>query len=88
MNKLLDGPSYIVSYLFNINIVLADIGEGEVLMTESLMIGEELALLGCIPRSMGQVPRFLFPAFHLFLCLIQGLVDGWNNNAEALMKKR
>ncbi len=46
-NKLLDGPSYIV------NIVLADIG-GEVLMTESLTMGEELALLGCIPGSMEQ----------------------------------
>ncbi|SJL06610.1 uncharacterized protein ARMOST_09952 [Armillaria ostoyae] len=86
--KLLDGPSYMASHLFNVDVLPTNPGSKEALMTESLTVGEELALVGFVPGCARKGPQMLFPMPNLMGRLLPGDEDGWNELTEALMNLR
>ncbi len=88
VQKLLDGPSYVAAHLFNVEILPAAYGGKEVLMTENLTIGEEMALIGFVPGCTRKGPRILFPTLYLLFRFLKGFWGQWSDNVEALMNKR
>ncbi|PBK59699.1 hypothetical protein ARMSODRAFT_982792 [Armillaria solidipes] len=88
IGKLLGGPSYVASHLFNVDILPSNFENSEALMAESLTIGEEMALAGFVTGCSRKGPRLLFPTVYLLIRYLKGYTEGWTEDAEALMRLR
>ncbi|PBK63539.1 hypothetical protein ARMSODRAFT_1024004 [Armillaria solidipes] len=86
IKKFLNGPSYVAAHLFNVELLPAN--ENEVLMSENLTLGEEMALVGFVPGCARKGPRSLFPTSYILRRFLQGYVAEWTDDAEVLMKTR
>ncbi len=85
IKKLLNRPSYIAFHLLNIEVLLASPGGVEALMMEALTLGEEMVLVGFMPGDAQKGPQIIFPTIYILICFLQGFVNGWTKDVEALI---
>ncbi|SJL06874.1 uncharacterized protein ARMOST_10216 [Armillaria ostoyae] len=85
--KLLDGPSYVASHLFNFDVLPAPLGGKEYLIAEGSTIQEQIALLGYITGGTQKGPRSLIPTDRLLHRFLSGFYREWTKHVELLMKE-
>ncbi len=86
--KLLDGPSYMASHLFQFEVLPAVPRGKEYLIAELSTIEKQLSLLGFIPGYPCKGPQALLPTLHLLHHYLKGFHREWTPDAEALMTER